>query len=295
MIITSTTPCPDYQLIDSGEGEKLERYGQYVLARPDPQALWPKMLPASEWQKANAFFERQDSKQDSKKDKNSNWITRNQMPEKWLINFAGLKFGIKLSSFKHTGLFPEQQPHWDWMREKITQAKREIKVLNLFGYTGGASLACAQVGADVCHLDGSKVAVSWARENAADSNLSDKKIRWIVDDARTFVNREVKRNSLYDAIVMDPPAFGHGPKRELWRIENDLLPLLQSCQKILSKNPLFFIINGYASGYSSLGYANNIAHIFKDQGRIEMGELSISHAKDSRLLPCGIFARWSSQ
>ena len=222
------------------------------------------------------------------------WQAQNDLPKKWAIKYGGLKFWIRLSSFKHVGIFPENAPSWEWMKQKIANAKRSVSVLNLFGYTGGTTLACAQAGANVCHLDGSKVAVNWARENAEVSGLAEKPIRWIIDDARSFVQRELKRGRKYDAIILDPPAFGHGPDGELWRIEKDLLPLLENCRKLLSPHPLFFLINGYAAGYSSLAYANNFRHLFGDKGCLETGELAIAHAGDERLLPCGIFARWSN-
>ncbi len=283
---TTTAPCPDYELLDSGEGDKLERFGKIIIARPDPQALWPKKL-SSDWKKADAFF--------SRSAKDASWQYRREIPERWSIHFGGLQCWIKLSAFKHTGIFPENQPNWEWMRRQISGANRPINVLNLFGYTGGATLACSQAGANVCHVDGSKAAVNWARENAELSRLDKKPIRWIVDDARTFVQREIKRDRKYDAIIMDPPAFGHGPERELWKIENDLLALLENCGKVLSDKPLFFLMNGYASGYSAIAYANNLTHLFGKKGKLETGELTIAHSKDDRLLPCGIFARWSSQ
>lgn len=287
MIITTTQPGDDYQLLDSGDSEKLERYGQIIVSRPDPQALWPKKLDHGQWQKAHAFFNQSST--------GAGWQTRHAMPKDWTIRFDNLQFLIKLSAFKHTGIFPENQPQWQWMREKIKKAKRPINVLNLFGYTGGATLACAQAGANACHVDGSKAALNWARENAKLSQLENKPIRWIVDDARAFVKREIKRTKQYDAVIMDPPAFGHGPERELWRIEENLLPLLKDCQKILSHQPLFFLINGYAAGYSAIAYANNLKYLFGEKGKLEIGELTIAHVKDERLLPCGIFARWSSE
>lgn len=286
MIITTTQPTNDYVLLDSGDSEKLERYGKFTISRPDPQALWPKLLPTSAWQKSDAYF--------SRTAENSSWKTRRELPQKWTINFDQLTFVIKLSAFKHTGIFPENQPNWLWMRDQIRKSQRPINVLNLFGYTGGATLACAQAGAGVCHVDGSKVAVNWARENAELSKLDEKPIRWILDDARTFVQREIKRQKNYDAIIMDPPAFGHGPDKELWRIEDNLLPLLNDCQKILSNKPLFFLINGYAAGYSAIAYANNLKHLFGNKGKLDIGEMTIAHKEDERLLPCGIFARWSN-
>ncbi len=286
-----TTPAgKGYELLDSGNGEKLERYGDVVVARPDPQALWNKNLSESEWDKGDAYFKRASF--------DANWSVRDQLPERWPIELSGLKFWIKLSAFKHTGIFPEQAGNWDWIREKITKAKRSepIKVLNLFGYTGGATLAAAQAGAEVVHVDGSKVAIGWARENAELSGLSEKPVRWILDDAQKFVAREIKRGKKYEGIIMDPPAFGHGAEGEVWKIEQDLLPLLESCKQILSDKPLFFIINGYASGYSAVAYRNSLGDLMKQfGGEVEIGELTIAESARGRLLPAGIFARWSSK
>lgn len=284
--ILTTEPCEGYELLDSGDGEKLERYGQYVLRRPDPQALWGKNLPEKEWNKADASFRRDGQKGD--------WIIKPGLPERWEIEIGGLSFWIHPSTFKHTGLFPEQVPNWDWMRDLIKKAKRPTSVLNLFGYTGGASLAAAQAGAEVCHVDGSKVAIRWGRENSEISKLADKPIRWILDDARTFVQREIKRGRKYDGIILDPPAFGHGPNKELWKIEDHLPELLQICKEVMTDKPLFFLLNGYASGYSAIAYENNLQVLFKD-GNFEKGEMTIRESKSGRLLPCGIFARWSSK
>lgn len=284
-----TTPVSDeYELLDSGDGEKLERYGEVVVARPDPQSLWNKNSPESEWKKADAYFKRAST--------DANWSVRRELPERWPISLAGLKFWIKLSAFKHTGIFPEQVGNWNWIREKIEQTKRvePVRVLNLFGYTGGASLAAAQAGAEVVHVDGSKSAIGWARDNAALSGLAEKPVRWILDDAQKFVAREIKRGKKYDGIIMDPPAFGHGAEGEVWKIEEDLLPLLESCKQILSDQPLFFIINGYASGYSALAYQNSLGDLMKSfGGHVEIGELTIAEKNSQRLLPAGIFARWS--
>ena len=291
--ILITPPGTGYELLDSGEGEKLERFGQYVLSRPDPQALWKKSLSKGEWDKADAYFMRDSAGAD--------WSFRKGFSgEKWAIDFGGLRFWIKPTAFKHTGLFPEQQPNWDWVRKAISDgsAGRALEdapeVLNLFGYTGGASLACAQAGAKVVHIDGSKAAVTWARENAELSGIADKPIRWIVEDARLFVERELRRERRYDGIIMDPPAFGHGPDNELWKIEEHFLALLDDCMKLLKPKPLFFLINGYSAGYSSVAYGNNLI-VLKEKfgGEIETGELAIQE-KSGRLLPAGIFARWSS-
>lgn len=288
--IETVEPSKDYALLDSGDGEKLERYGSVIVSRPDPQALWKKQRPEL-WNKAQAMFTREG--------KNGGWKFRGQVPERWPIEFAGLKCWIRPTSFKHTGLFPEQASNWNWMREKIAARKsasaEPISVLNLFGYTGGATLACAQAGAEVCHVDGSKVAIGWGRDNAALSGLSEKPIRWILDDAAAFVRREIKRGKKYDGILLDPPAFGHGPTGETWKIEEHFVPLIESCFQLLSERPLFFLINGYASGYSALAYANNLTILSqKYNGNVTIGELTISEeGAERRLLPCGIFARWN--
>ena len=312
-----------YALLDSGDSEKLERFGEVVLSRPDPQALWKKNLSVDEWKKADGHFTRDEKK--------GEWALKKTLasfdsstggkpfPDRWLIELAGLKFWIKPTAFKHVGLFPEQASNWDWMRSLIKG--KDFEVLNLFGYTGGASIACAQVGAKVVHIDGSKVALTWARDNAEASGLGDKPIRWILDDARTFVKREIKRGRKYHGIIMDPPAFGHGPDNEVWKIEEDLPKLIEDCVSIMveksangtdsSSNvgPAFFLINGYASGYSAIAYENLLAPLVKKfGGSIETGELAIREAPASRsqlvtsnvdqggrLLPCGIFARWSAE
>ena len=282
-----TEPTADYELLDSGEGKKLERYGQYVLARPDPGALWKKNLSEEEWKKADAEFIRKGEK--------GEWKSKSKLPDSWTINFGNLKLLIKPTSFKHTGLFPEQEANWRWMKSLIKKSNKQIKVWNLCAYTGGATLACAQAGAEVVHLDGSKKAIDWAKENAELSGMADKPIRWILDDALVFLKREVKRGNKYDAIIMDPPAFGHGPKDEIWKIEEDFLKFFELCQEVLSEKPLFFLINGYASGYSPIAYQNNLEILVKKYGgSIEIGELAIQESSSGRLLPAGIFARWQA-
>ncbi len=298
--IDITKPSKDYRLLDSGDGEKLERFGEKILLRPDPQALWKKRLDEKYWKKADATFLRSEAQ--------AEWKYKSEKLEKWPISFSGLKFFIKPTAFKHTGIFPEQSVNWDWTRKLIEENSdnKDINVLNLFGYTGGASLACAQVGAKVVHVDSSKAAINWAKENAEISGLSDKPIRWILEDVRLFVEREIKRGNKYDAIIMDPPAFGHGANDEIWKIEDDLIPLVDKCLLILKDKPLFFIINGYSAGYSAIAY-KNILNVLVEKfgGSIEIGELaiqedgiedntkeSIQETEHSRLLPCGIFARW---
>jgi 23S rRNA (cytosine1962-C5)-methyltransferase len=312
----------EYELLDSGNGEKLERYGSYVLRRPDPEALWQKSKDQIFWGKADFQFVRSGSK--------TKWIVKDGTPKSWDINYGGLNFSIRPTSFKHTGLFPEQLPNWQWMEKIITNYKLQItnensigsgerlckdgpwggplkdrplgkalrnepiSVLNLFAYTGGATLACAKAGAEVCHVDGSKTAVEWARVNAKLSNLENAPIRWIVEDVIVFLKREIKRGRRYDAIIMDPPSFGHGPKDELWKIEEHFLELMKLCKEILSDEPLFILINGYTAGYSAIVYENNLKDMMKDRkGKIEIGELAIIETDSDRLLPCGIFARWS--
>lgn len=290
-MIEITIPQGDYALLDSGEGEKLERYGKYVLARPDPQALWPKHLQ-KEWAGADAVFIR--------RGKTVEWKKKKTLPKEWPVSIGGFTMEIRPTSFKHTGLFPEQLPNWTWIGKKIADEKlknkgKKISVLNLFGYTGGATLACAKAGAEVVHLDGSKMAITWARKNAALSGLEAAPIRWILDDAIGFLRREVKRGNRYDGIIMDPPAFGHGPKGEVWRIEEQFAELLELCKNVLSSDPLFFLINGYASGYSPIAYENNLKEMMRSTGgTIEIGELTIAEANSNRLLPAGIFARWSN-
>src|SRR3989338_2267641 len=286
--ILKTLASAGYELLDSGEGEKLERYGKFILSRPDPQALWKKRLPISEWQKADAVFAHSGAK--------GGWKKNSRLPEKWKIEFGGLSFFIKPTAFKHTGLFPEQEPNWRWIIDKIKSANlnRPVSVLNLFGYTGGATLAALSAGASVAHIDGSKSAIAWAKENAVLSGFAEKPVRWIFDDAREFVKREIRRGGCYDGIVMDPPAFGHGPKKELWKIEDDFLGFMKLCQEVLSDTPIFFLINGYSAGYSAIAYENNLSPLVKKfGGEIEKGELAIEESGTGRLLSAGIFARWS--
>lgn len=287
-MILITKKQKEYELLDSGNGEKLERYGPYILRRPDPEALWEKSRDFTSWDKAELRFVRNGTK--------TKWVTKEGTSKNWDIEYSGLNFSIRPTSFKHTGLFPEQMPNWEWTEKliKVASSSRKISVLNLFAYTGGATLACAHAGAEVCHVDGSKTAVAWARENAELSGLGDAPIRWIIDDVLMFLKREIKRGRKYDAIIMDPPSFGHGPKDELWKIEEHFLLLMKLCGEILSNDPLFIIINGYTAGYSSIAYENNLKSMMKNyKGEIEKGELVIEESEGGRLLPCGIFARWS--
>lgn len=282
-VIETLFPQAEYELLDSGDGLKLERYGNVVLERPDPQALWH---PSKKGWKPHASYTRDEKK--------GTWQQNSPIPDKWQISFCGLNLFIKPTPFKHTGLFPEQATNWHWMQNLIKKRKDTTKVLNLFAYTGGATLACAQAGAEVVHVDSSKAAITWAKENAQASGLEKHPIRYILEDVRLFVEREIKRGNTYDGILLDPPAFGHGASNELWHIEEHFIPLLENCIKLLSPNPLFLLVNGYAAGYSPIAYANNLETlIHKYGGEIQKGELTIQESDSKRLLPCGIFARWS--
>lgn len=288
-ITLTTQPQAGYELLDSGREEKLERFGDVLLTRPDPQALWEKRLSEEEWQKANGFYVRENGEA-------GKWT--GNIPKEWNIEFGGLTFLIKPTSFKHTGLFPEQESNWRWSSEQIKKADREVSVLNLFGYTGAASLAAAKAGAKVTHVDASKTAVAWAKQNAELSGLKDAPIRWITEDVMIFVQREIKRGNKYDAVIMDPPAFGHGPAGELWKIEEDFLELMELLPQLLTEQPLFVLVNGYAAGYSPLAFAYNLEFLEKMfGGSIEYGDIEIAASNssgqaDKRVLPCGIFARW---
>lgn len=282
----TAAPTTGYELLDSGEGNRFERFGEISLVRPDPEILWAKRLPQTAWNKADATYTRVGER--------GIWNMPRPLSESWTLSYDSLTFLIRATSFKHTGLFPEQLPHWQWMSALIEKAGRPINVLNLFAYTGGATLATARAGASVCHVDGSKKAVEWARENARLSKLDDKPIRWIIDDVLTFVTKEQKRGNTYDAIILDPPSFGHGPKDELWKIERDFAKLVSICESLLSSKPLFILINGYASGYSPLTLGNClIPTIKKYGGAIEYGENTILESGiGGRHLPAGVYARW---
>lgn len=301
-----TPISPDYELLDSGDGMKLERFGKIVVARPDPQALWKKSLEDSVWAKADARFAKEKNTTVGDSEEKGKWITTPGVPEKWNINYGDVTLGIKLTPFKHTGLFPEQLSNWQWSADILKKAigagykgsaeNGSPLVLNLFGYTGGASLSASRAGATVTHVDASKAAITWANDNAAASGLKEDPIRWILEDAAEFVKREVRRGNHYDAIIMDPPSFGRGAKGEIWKIEEGFLPLIEDCFKLLSENPLFFIVNGYAAGYSSIAYGNNLKGLVgRFGGSVESGELTIQESgPEKRLLPCGIVARWKN-
>lgn len=287
--LLATTPSKDYELLDSGEGEKLERFGEYVLRRPDPQALYPRLLPADKWKEAHASFEVRDGK--------GKWYKDLEIPEFWTVSFDNLSFSATLGTFKHVGVFPEQVPNWQWLQETIKkrlETREKVSVLNLFAYTGGATLACLAAGAEVVHLDSSQGIVDVAVKNAELSSLKDKSVRWIVDDVKKFVAREIKRGNRYHGIIMDPPSYGHGPKKEVWNIEQDILPLIEDAKSLLHEEGLFFLVNGYSAGYSPLAYANNLESLAQKGGEVEAGELGIEEGGGRRALPAGIFARWRS-
>ena len=270
----------NYELIDSGNGRRLERYGEYVLDRPDPEVLWQKTLAEEEWLKADAIFE-------------DKWINKGKIPGKWEMEHSGIKFLAKLSPFKHTGVFPEQAVQWDYIFEKIKDGGQGVKVLNLFAYTGIATLFAAKAGANVTHVDSSKPAVTWANENRALNKMEDLPIRWIIDDAIKFTEREIKRGVKYDAIIMDPPVYGHGPTGEVWDFNKDFPKLLENCKQILSDKPLFVLVNAYAVSSSSITLANTLNDYFeKLGGQIENGELTLKETSGGRLLSTGIWARW---
>ncbi len=291
-LILEVLPQEEYELLDSGEGEKLERYGPFLVGRPDPQALWGKRLPNKKWEEVDFLFEGENKGRIGDRD---GWKIKKGAPSEWQIKYGGLTFSLKPTAFKHIGLFPEQIRNWEWLCAAVEGAKRPVSALNLFGYTGGATLALAKAGAGVVHVDASKSAVAWASKNAEISGLNNREIRWIVDDALSFVKREIKRGKRYDGIVMDPPSFGHGPKGELWKIEEGFLNLFNACQELFSSAPLFFLINGYAAGYSPLAYHNVLLDAKeKFGGEVESGELALKEDGSGRVLPAGIFSRWCS-
>lgn len=278
----------DYELLDCGNGEKLERWSNFTLLRPDPQAIWPMRSPSN----INAHYHRASSG-------GGHWEFAKPLPEQWSIQWNELRFIVRPTDFKHTGLFPEQAINWQWMQECIQNAKRPDppKVLNLFAYTGGATLASLSAGAQVVHVDSSKGIVAWAKENAACSGLSQQPVRWIVDDVLKFVKREARRGKTYDAIIMDPPSYGRGPNKEVWKIEDSLFSLVSSCMDILSDNPLFFLINSYTTGLSA-SVLQNVLHLTMEQrygGHILADEIGLPVTSRALVLPCGASGRWQAK
>lgn len=280
----------DYELLDCSNGEKLERWGDYILLRPDPQIIWNTGELYSKYKDSiDAVYYR--SSQGG-----GYWKNLRSVPSEWNISYKDLKFHIKQMGFKHTGLFPEQAVNWDFMMEKIKRANRPIKVLNLFAYTGGASVACLKAGASVTHVDSSRGMVEWCKENVRMNGLEDRPIRYLVDDVLKFVEREIRRGNQYDAIVMDPPSYGRGANKEVWNIEKDLTHLIDLCMSILSDKPLFFLINSYTTGLSATTLANVLEVTVKKkyQGMISAGEVGLPITNSSLVLPCGIYGRWES-
>lgn len=278
----------DYEVIDTSSGEKLERWGEYLLVRPDPQVIWNTAKTNPGWHKMNGHYHRSTKG-------GGEWEFFN-LPEQWSINYKDLTFNLKPFSFKHTGLFPEQAVNWDWFGNKIRNAGRPVKVLNLFAYTGGATLAAAAAGASVTHVDASKGMVGWAKENAASSGLSDAPIRWLVDDCVKFVEREIRRGNKYDGIIMDPPSYGRGPKGEIWKIEEAIYPLVQLCEQLLSDDALFFLINSYTTGLAPavLTYMIGTAICPKHGGHVEAEEIGLPVTSTGLVLPCGASGRWEN-
>ncbi len=279
----------DYECIDSGNGEKLERWKDVILRRPDPQTIWPIDQENGLWLDCHAHYHRSNKG-------GGHWEYHKKVKNEWTINYRHLTFKVSPTGFKHTGIFPEQGANWDYMMKKIKHANREIRVLNLFAYTGGATMACASAGAsEVVHVDASKGMVQWAKENMMLSHLQDKKIRFIVDDVLKFVQREKRRGRTYHAIIMDPPSYGRGPNGEIWKIEEQLYPLISACLEILDDNPLFFLVNSYTTGFSATVLENLLhATILKKHpnGMIQTGEIGLPITKTNTILPCGIYGRW---
>ena len=282
----------DYEVIDTSSGEKLERWGDYILLRPDPQVIWNTKREHPLYKKLNGHYHRST--------KGGGEWEFFDLPTEWSINYKDLTFDLKPFSFKHTGLFPEQATNWDWFssiikREKGKNPEREIKVLNLFAYTGGATLAAAKAGAAVTHVDASKGMVTWAKENAISSGLKDAPIRWLVDDCVKFVEREIRRGNKYDAIIMDPPSYGRGPKGETWKIEEAVFPLINICADILKSEPLFFLINSYTTGLQPavLSYMLNTVLVERFGGKVEADEIGLPVSSNGLILPCGASGRYT--
>lgn len=289
----------DYEVLDTSAGEKLERWGDYILVRPDPQVIWDTPHKAREWKKKNAHYHRSSKG-------GGQWEIFN-LPQQWDVSYrlsgsvdgagqgSGLRFHLKPFQFKHTGIFPEQAVNWEWAYGLIRGAQRPVKVLNLFAYTGGATVACAKAGAAVTHVDASKGMVAWAKENASASGLSDAPIRYLVDDCVKFVEREIRRGSRYDGIIMDPPSYGRGPKGEVWKIEEKVFPLVRLCTKLMSDKPLFFLINSYTTGLQPgvLSYMMNMEVARRYGGKVESGEVGLPVRGGELVLPCGASGRWS--
>ena len=286
----------DYEILDMANGEKLERWNNIYLVRPDPQIIWNDKQYPEKWKQANARYNRSSTG-------GGHWDYKKRLPDSWQIKYKNLTFNIKPMGFKHTGIFPEQAVNWDWMMDKIQSeiktTNREVKVLNLFAYTGGATVACLYAGASVCHVDSSKGMVAWAKENAVSSGLQERPVRYIVDDVVKFVQREIRRGNKYDAIIMDPPSYGRGTNGEVWKFEENLPMLIEICMQVLSDNPLFFLINSYTTGTSSMVLENLLKMNMRkkygkraDDGIFENGEVGLPMTDSDFILPCGIYSKW---
>ena len=286
----------DYEILDMANGEKLERWNNIYLVRPDPQIIWNDKQYPEKWKQANARYNRSSTG-------GGHWDYKKRLPDSWQIKYKNLTFNIKQMGFKHTGIFPEQAVNWDWMMDKIQNeiktTNREVTVLNLFAYTGGATVACLYAGASVCHVDSSKGMVAWAKENVVSSRLQERPVRYIVDDVVKFVQREIRRGNKYDAIIMDPPSYGRGANGEVWKFEENLPMLIEICMQVLSDNPLFFLINSYTTGTSSMVLENLLKMNMRkkygkraDDGIFENGEVGLPMTDSDFILPCGIYSKW---
>ena len=284
----------DYDLIDAGNEEKLERWGKYILRRPDPQAIWPITGNQEQWEKVHAFYHRNQNGGGS-------WEYCSLIPEHWIVKYKNLSFYIHPTGFKHTGLFPEQAVNWDWMTDKIKNrlktGHKSVKVLNLFAYTGGATIAAAYAGAEVCHVDSAKAMVNRAKENLILTGLGNRTVRFITDDVIKFTQREKRRGHYYDAVIMDPPSYGRGPEGEMWKIEDNLYDLIILCREVLSNNPLFFLINIYATGLSPFVLKNILTVTIKNKfgGYASADEIGLPISSSGLVLPCGAFGRWEDR
>lgn len=284
--------CPtnwdDYELLDSGDGAKLERFGKYLLARPEKRALWKQSLPEKQWQDADAVFKQSGER--------GEWICKRPVPNKWLMQYRNVKVWSKRTSFRHTGIFPEQAPLWDWISDNIRGARRPVKMLNLFAYTGIATLVAAEAGASVTHIDASRPSIEWARENAAAAGMSDRPIRWILDDAMKFLRRENTRGQRYEGILLNPPAFGRGPKGEVWRLEDALPKLLDACSNVLSDHASFVAISINGVADSSLALYNLLTDWLGNRGgAVSAGELVLRDRAGNRPMSMGVYAHWSAE
>lgn len=282
-----TSDWKDYELLDCSSGERLERWGNVTLIRPDPQVIWKTPKKHSAWRRADAVYHRSSSG-------GGNWEIKNKIPSFWSIGYGDLNFNVKTMGFKHTGIFPEQAVNWDYTAKLIKNAGRPVKVLNLFAYTGGATVACLKAGAEVVHVDASKGMVQWAKENAVASGVADRKVRWIVDDCVKFVQREIRRGNKYDIIIMDPPSYGRGPGGEIWKLENEVYSFVELCSQVLSDNPIMVLINSYTTGLSPAVMQYILGALIKPKfgGVAESDEIGLPVTQTGMILPCGASAIW---